>query len=402
MKKPNGNDRPIQILALVTALCLLGDSMLYIVLPVYWKEFGLTQIWQIGVLLSVNRFVRLPLGPAVGWCYNRMGLRTGILLSIGITAVSTGMFAFVREFWWLLLARCLWGLAWSFLRLGGYLTVMSHSSDDNRGQKMGLYNGLWGLGSLAGMLAGGILTEHAGIAPLGVTFTIAALLGIPLTLLALPAVPPHASFTANMAGDQVRQMHPHQKSHTLRLLGITALVSVVYFGLVPSTLSLYIAEHQPDPLVVAGWTLGAASLSGLLQAARWCWNPLLSPWIGRLSDRGTSRNPLFMASLLCAGFLFLLAPLPLPVAVLLMLLVGLLLGNTLIMSLLDTIAGDAASRYGAVRFMTAYTLVIDLGAAAGPAAAYAVIGLFGVDTVYSLAAVILMLAAMVWTKARRF
>lgn len=34
--------QPVTVIAIVTALCLLGDSMLYIVLPIYWKEAGLT------------------------------------------------------------------------------------------------------------------------------------------------------------------------------------------------------------------------------------------------------------------------------------------------------------------------------------------------------------------------
>ncbi|WBJ56525.1 hypothetical protein PALA45_00339 [Pseudomonas aeruginosa] len=36
-----GSLRPVVIVALVTALCLAGDSMLYIALPIYWHEVGL-------------------------------------------------------------------------------------------------------------------------------------------------------------------------------------------------------------------------------------------------------------------------------------------------------------------------------------------------------------------------
>ena len=64
--------RPVVLLAAVTALCLVGDSMLYVALPVHWEEFGLTSLWQAGVLLSVNRLVRLPLNPAVSRLYRRI------------------------------------------------------------------------------------------------------------------------------------------------------------------------------------------------------------------------------------------------------------------------------------------------------------------------------------------
>lgn len=45
------------VLGLVTALCILGDSMLYIVLPIYWREGGIASLWEVGLILSVNRWL---------------------------------------------------------------------------------------------------------------------------------------------------------------------------------------------------------------------------------------------------------------------------------------------------------------------------------------------------------
>ncbi|WP_257348821.1 hypothetical protein [Pseudalkalibacillus decolorationis] len=42
-------EKPVILIALITAVCLLGDTMLYIVLPIYWESFGLTALWQVGV-----------------------------------------------------------------------------------------------------------------------------------------------------------------------------------------------------------------------------------------------------------------------------------------------------------------------------------------------------------------
>jgi hypothetical protein len=61
--------KPVVVIALITAVCLLGDTMLYIVLPVYWQSFGLTSLF--GILLSINRIIRLPLNPIIGWLYPR-------------------------------------------------------------------------------------------------------------------------------------------------------------------------------------------------------------------------------------------------------------------------------------------------------------------------------------------
>jgi hypothetical protein len=42
----------------IMSLALLGDALLYAVLPAYASDFGLTLPW-VGVMLSANRFSRL-------------------------------------------------------------------------------------------------------------------------------------------------------------------------------------------------------------------------------------------------------------------------------------------------------------------------------------------------------
>lgn len=55
--------KPVILMALLTAVSLFGDSMLYIVLPIHWKEVGLASLVEVGILLSANRLIRLPLNP---------------------------------------------------------------------------------------------------------------------------------------------------------------------------------------------------------------------------------------------------------------------------------------------------------------------------------------------------
>ena len=74
--------RPIVIIALLTAVCLVGDSMLYVVLPTHLEEAGLTSLWQVGILLSINRLIRLPLNPLIGWLYTKISARTGVLIAV--------------------------------------------------------------------------------------------------------------------------------------------------------------------------------------------------------------------------------------------------------------------------------------------------------------------------------
>ncbi|UUZ81705.1 hypothetical protein LJK88_45165 [Paenibacillus sp. P26] len=99
--------------------------MLYIVLPLYWREFALDALWQVGVLLSANRFVRSPLNPLIGWLYARIPKRSGMAAAVLLACGTTLAFGLLQGFIAPLTARILWGAAWSLLRIGGFLTVLN-------------------------------------------------------------------------------------------------------------------------------------------------------------------------------------------------------------------------------------------------------------------------------------
>ena len=100
--------RSVVIVALVTAACLAGDSMLYIVLPTQWQAAGLDSLWEVGILLSVNRFIRLPLTPLVGWVYAHVNVRMGVLVAVLLTGALTVGYGYAHDFWvWLGLRQ--WG-----------------------------------------------------------------------------------------------------------------------------------------------------------------------------------------------------------------------------------------------------------------------------------------------------
>ena len=50
--------RAVALSGAVIGLGLLGDTLIYAVLPLYHEEFGLS-LAMVGVLLSLNRWVRL-------------------------------------------------------------------------------------------------------------------------------------------------------------------------------------------------------------------------------------------------------------------------------------------------------------------------------------------------------
>ena len=358
---------PVVLISLVTAVSMVGDSALYIMLPMHWKDFGLTELWQIGVLLAANRLVRLPLNPLVGKLYSRLSVRMGMLMAITLAIVTTAGYGLLRGFWALLLLRCLWGLAWTFLRLGAYFTILETAESSRRGEEMGRYNGLYRLGSLAGMLTGGFLADTFGVTAACLFFAAVSSAAIPFVWISVPkgagsAAPSHE-------GDNSFSFR--QNFSILGVLLIGTAIAFVYQGMFMSSVSYLVGLHETAEVRLGAAAIGAASLAGIIQAIRWTWEPWLAPFFGRMADGSWGRRKSTLASCGAGAALFLLATLPMPTALWLLLIMGVQVTATALTTLSDTIASDVAAASARVKIMTLYSVLTDLGAALGPMAAYA-------------------------------
>lgn len=384
--------RPVVLLAAVTALCLVGDSMLYVALPVHWEEFGLTSLWQAGALLSVNRLVRLPLNPAVSRLYRRISARSGMLLAAALAAATTAGYGLAGSFAALIVLRALWGLAWTFLRLGAYFTVLTTADDSSQGRAMGMYNGLMRTGSLFGMLLGGVLADTWGTGLTCAFFASVSVLAVPLIWFAVPRNAKGMAEEA-AAGEDGYSLFSHWKVLSVLLIGTA--VAFVYQGMLISTLSYLVKIRIPAGLDL-GWALvGAASLGGVLQAVRWSWEPFLAPFFGWLSDHPRAgRKKTFIVSSLIGAALFAFLPADMGLLPWLLLLLLLQVTATALTTAGDAVAADTAVRSGAkIKVITAYSVLTDVGAAAGPAAAFVLNQYSSPWASCRLASLLLLLAA---------
>lgn len=391
--------RPVVVVSLATALSLLGDSMLYIALPVHWREAGLDSLWQVGALLAINRLVRLPINPLIGVLYQHISLKTGLLIAVVLGAISTCGYGWAQGFLAWMLLRALWGIAWSLFRIGGLTAVVRCAEDGGQGQAMGMYNGLYRLGSLFGMLLGGLLVAFYGLPALAWAFGLLSLLGLPLLALGfhLPATaePKHPQRTAQAA----RESTDHGPWPVLLTgLGIALLIQ----GILASTLSALIERYYGTTIELLGVLLSATALSGLLSALRWTWEPWLASRMGYWSDGPRGRLPMLIAFLLLGALSFAPMAMGLPLPIWLAITLVALLAATALTTLGDALAADTAKRIGAVRFMTRYSIGQDLGAACGPLLAYLLLSLTG-GFVWLYAGGSLLLGALAlywWRRAR--
>ena len=385
--------KPVIVLALLTAACLVGDSMLYIVMPTHWQEFGLDSLWEVGVLLSANRLVRLPLNPVVGWAYKRISTRQGVLIAAILALLTTLSYGFVKGFYPLLLIRCIWGVAWSFLRLGSFFAIADCASDTNRGHCMGVFNGLYRLGSLAGMLAGGFIADLFGLTATALFFGAVTFSAIPAAFLSVPAAKNQSKSSAE-ASPPLNVLW--RDAGVLLALVTGAVVAMIYQGVFTATLSYLVETHNSSTVSLAGFVFGAASLAGILQAIRWSWEPWLAPWVGIKSDGRHGRKKVLLLSLLLATLLFCLLPLEMPLLPWLLVVMGVQVTATALTTLTDAVAADAANRAAKVLVLTAYSLAIDLGSAIGPIIGYLLNSNLDPYAAYWMAAVSLLALAAAW------
>ena len=294
-KKPGM--RPVVMVSLATALSLLGDSMLYIALPLHWQEAGLDSLWQVGALLAANRLVRLPVNPLIGLLYQRISLRTGLLLAVLLGAISTCGYGWAQGFVAWLLLRALWGVAWSLFRIGGLTAVVRCAEPDGQGHAIGLYNGLYRLGSLFGMLLGGLLVAYTGLPALAWAFGLLSLIGLPLLLFGfhLPAAAEARPRTRTALDPVVSQA----RRWPVMLTGL--VIALLVQGVFASTLSALIGHYLGVELELFGLLLSATAAAGILQALRWAWEPWLARRVGHWSDGPQRRLPSLAAALLLVG-----------------------------------------------------------------------------------------------------
>ena len=152
---------PILVTSLAVAAALLGDAMLYVVMPARPELWQLT-IVQVGVLLSANRLVRLFTNPLSSVFVERYGVNTPFRISLLASLGVLVAYAFSKNFLVLIFARLLWGTCWSVLRLVCQWVASDQSTEENIGFNLSSNASVIRLGSIGGAVFGGVLSDYLG------------------------------------------------------------------------------------------------------------------------------------------------------------------------------------------------------------------------------------------------
>ena len=368
--------RAMAAISVATALSLLGDSSLYTILPINTAEAGVT-VAALAILLSANRWVRLLTNNVAGWLADRWARRPVFLLAMAIGTISTLMYGLTSGYVPLLVARILWGTAWSGIWVVGNAIVLDISDDSNRGRLLGIYNVAFSIGAATGSGLGGVLNDWLGYRTTVTIEGIVTLLGFLFAVIVLPETsgyrkPSSASFRPD---DPAEQQTTRPLANLSRFALLSTLVAFVMYGanrivnagMFFPTFSLFIETTLGESINIIGRTVGAASIAGVSQSFSILLGLLIIPAAGALSDRVANRWQVGAATVVPAIVGLWLLPIgTLSVILLSVPLISITAGS--IRSVTTAILGDVTPEAARGKTMGLLFSVGDLCSAVGPLA----------------------------------
>eukprot|EP01064_Diplonema_japonicum_P022300 TRINITY_DN3200_c1_g1_i3.p1 TRINITY_DN3200_c1_g1~~TRINITY_DN3200_c1_g1_i3.p1 ORF type:complete len:440 (+),score=63.18 TRINITY_DN3200_c1_g1_i3:49-1368(+) len=278
--------------AVGVAVSLLSDISIYAVLPTAFGDLGLEQ-WQVGLVLSANRWVRLltnyPVGIAAKTYPEYIGEMFSMSLLLG--CICSACYAISQRFWVLMIGRCLWGAAWSAIRNSALLCVRNvvKSGDLPAGEATGYYDGVSRVGAVVGLIAAGPIYDSLSFSWLFGIWCAIAFVAVPLgkishsiTIKQLSTSTFEDTTSGPTTSCRTACKQPPQKFALLAIAFITGCVS---WGLVIGTLGMILKEQYGEEVDMGAFSVKIATFNSIVLGVRWTLEVLGTPLLGRLCDR---------------------------------------------------------------------------------------------------------------------
>lgn len=165
------------------AFASFGDAFLYPFLPVNESAVGIPVVW-IGVLLSINRFIRIFSNGFMTHLFARYGLRMVMICAVTLAIISTSGYAIATSVLEWVFFRICWGLAFSAMRIG---TLAYALQSAQRGTALGVSRSLQEVGPMLALFFAPILLNVFSPRQIFISLAVLSLPGIYFAL-GLPRV----------------------------------------------------------------------------------------------------------------------------------------------------------------------------------------------------------------------
>ncbi|MET3378176.1 MULTISPECIES: MFS transporter [Variovorax] len=350
--------------AMALGLSLPADVVLYLLLPMYASEFGVT-LAEAGMLLAANRLVRIAGYGFVARFYARNGDRLTCTIAVLAAAVCGLGYATLSGFWALLPLRLMWGLCFAALNLS--TQALATVDPVGAARRNGRSRAFIAVGPVLALPLGALLAHWSGPRTIFGILAVFSLLAWFVTR-RLPAAP-HP-----VAKPKRRFSRPNSLDSWSFMEGLTLdglfIVGLSYLG----------KDLLPG---------GAVIVAGVLMALRYLAEILLSPVGGHMAERFGAERLLVGLSLVtaialvgfglgwlwsCAALIVVLRALQLP--------------------LLPPIVARRTPGPERVQALAARSVWRDIGAGTGPLIAGLLLPVASPPWIYGVAAALLALAAL--------
>ncbi len=265
---------------LVIAVAMIGDTLLYAVLPLYHQDFGVS-LAMVGVLLSLNRWIRLVANSGVAAIGERVGPHTLMVMAAVGSAISTTLYGLAESEAVQVVARILWGISYAALNLSTLTYAVSDRA--NAGRRVGASRAAIGLVQAMSLVGGAWIALQVGPRSVFLIFGGLTLVSLGAALL-LPRLPREA---ADRKPFQLP--FPHRLETWGFMLGFTS----------DGVFLLTLAFLMKDSITSVAPVLATA----MLLALRWLVEITTGPIGGWIGDRfGARRIAIGNGVLLISGF----------------------------------------------------------------------------------------------------
>ena len=376
--------------SLTVAAALLGDAMLYVVMPSRPELWHLTII-QVGVLLSANRLVRLFTNPLSSVFIEKFGVytpfRVSLLASLGVLVA----YAFSKTFIVLLFARLLWGTCWSVLRLVSQWVASEQSTSENLGFNLSSNVSVIRIGSIGGAVFGGILSDYLGYEVAFTIFGVFTLIGFAAWIRKSTYMDNEKTITSGR--DLSGFTHVLRDSRVLVLSVASMFGGLVFSGLIGATVGHFLRHRYGLEFDIVSITFGVATITGFALGLKSFAEVLVGPFGGYFSDRYGRYKSLVISAALTSIGLFILGFSSTLLITITVLLLVFITGVMMMMQLLSLV-GMAVNEESRSQVFSVFNTFQDFGSALGPLIGLSLISANLLPALYSISGILLFILIM--------
>lgn len=331
------------------------------------------------MILSANRWIRLVSNQIAAKVYDRTDIYSPLIYSAFFGFIATLIYAQTSGVLLFLIARIIWGFCWSHLRLGSYLVIIK-TSRKKLGLAMGSMNAVSRLGSAFTVLFGGFLIDQLGYRP---GMTIMAILSIPAIFvmfwLRSKSLNPNNDSDNNDELD-VQQVtskssidekvkRDNKPGFSPIFCNLNIFINSLIAGLIVSSLSIILKQRIHVTMNILGITIGLATVSGILLAARWSSNTVIAPISGAISNLW-GRKKVYIILVIVEITSLTIFSMVSNILVTIIFICVIFFSNNSLITILNAAIANTVNKNNSNKRLSLYASYQDLGAACGPLFGY--------------------------------